>query len=85
MVRVQAIQCATCIYRPMNRDMLPALEAAIADPKMPGFFTGHRICHHSHTACCRGFWDRHKDHCTIGQLAQRLKCVEFVQDHNRAR
>jgi len=80
MLRVQSTQCATCIYRRDSPLDLKRLEAQIADPKMKGFFVGFRICHHSHDACCRGFWNRHRDHFTAGQLAQRLGCVEFVRD-----
>lgn len=56
------------------------LEAAVADRHMPGFFRGHRICHHSNDVCCRGFWNRHKDKFTLGQIAQRLGLVRFVQE-----
>jgi len=77
---VQRTPCATCIYRPESPLGLASLEAAIADPQMPGFFTGYRICHHSTRAVCAGFWARHKDACTVGQLAQRLGLVRFVRD-----
>jgi len=46
---------------------------------MKGFFSGHRICHHSDTACCAGFFARHKDHFPLGQIAQRLGFVEYVE------
>jgi hypothetical protein len=75
---VQARQCQTCIYRPDSTLDLARLEAEIADPHMPGYFTGHRVCHHSHTAVCAGFWQRHKDHSTMGQIAQRLGWVRTV-------
>ena len=29
-------------------------------------------------ACCRGFWNRHKDQFPLGQVAQRLNAVVFV-------
>jgi hypothetical protein len=77
--RVQKHQCATCIYKTNTHFDLERLEAAIADPALPGFFAGHRICHHSDDVCCAGFWRRHKDAFTLGQLAQRLGCVEYVQ------
>lgn len=54
--------------------------APCRDPHMPGFFSGHRICHHSETACCAGFWARHRNDFTLGQVAQRIGAVEFVQD-----
>jgi hypothetical protein len=79
-LRVQARQCATCIYWPDSPLDLAALEAAIADPRMPGHFAGFRICHHAGDAavCCRGFWDRHRDAFDAGQIAQRLGRVQFV-------
>lgn len=82
MLKVQAVQCSTCIYRPDSSLDLKKLEAQIADPYMPGFFTGFRICHHSpdkNKICCRGFWNRHKHHFTLGQIAQRLHLVQFVK------
>jgi hypothetical protein len=81
-LEVQRKMCASCIYRPDSTLDLVALEAAIADPRMRGFFfVGYRSCHHApdrRAVCCRGFWDRHKDHFTLGQLAQRLKRLRFV-------
>ncbi len=79
-LRVQRHPCATCIYRADSPLDLRALEAAIADPRCAGFFANFRVCHHSADACCRGFWDRYRDAFTLGQLAQRLGLVEFVQD-----
>lgn len=54
------------------------IEAQVADKNMSGFFTKFRRCHNSDSACCRGFWNRHKDDFVVGQIAQRLDCVEFV-------
>jgi hypothetical protein len=80
-LRVQDQQCATCIYRADSPLNLAALEAAIADPHLPGCFHGHRVCHHSKDAVCRGFWNRHRDNCTgLVQIAQRLGMVVFVHD-----
>ena len=76
--RVQKSQCSTCIYRPDSPLDLKKLESQIADKF--GGFTGHRICHYSKDVCCRGFWDRHKNAFQIGQIAQRLGFVEFVDD-----
>lgn len=79
--KVQAKQCATCIYRKDSPLDIIQLEAAIADPYMKGMFTTHRACHHAPDQagiCCRGFWNRHKDHFPGGQIAQRLKMVVFV-------
>lgn len=80
MFKVQARQCSTCIYRRRSPLDIKALEAQVADPYMPGFFKGHRVCHHSTDACCRGFWNRHRDQFTLGQLAQRLGLVKFVSE-----
>lgn len=79
--QVQQKQCATCIYLPKSHFDIAALERAVADPHLPGFFKGHRTCHHapdSSGVCCRGFWNRHKDRFQAGQLAQRLNFVSFV-------
>jgi hypothetical protein len=77
-MRVQKTQCSTCIYRPDSPLDLAKLEADVADGY--GGFEGHRICHHSDDACCAGFWARHKDEFQLGQIAQRLGMVKFVQD-----
>lgn len=76
-LQVQAHQCKTCIYFPKSGFDVKDLEAQIADPHMEGHFRGFRACHHApgKTVCCRGFWNRHKDHFDGGQLAQRLKLV----------
>lgn len=78
MFKVQRRRCATCIYRKDTPLDIRKLENDVADPKMEGFFTGYRVCHHSKGVCCRGFWDKHKDHFAAGQIAQRLKLVKFV-------
>ena len=80
MFQVQAKSCKTCIYGKHSASQASPkqLEAEITDKRMKGFFTGYRICHNSDTACCRGFWNRHKNHFQAGQIAQRLNCVEFV-------
>jgi len=80
-MKVQAKQCATCIYRADSPLDLQALEKQIANPLMKGHFNGWRICHHSKALCCRGFWDRHKDHFDLGKIAQRLGFVEFVEEN----
>jgi hypothetical protein len=80
--RVMRRRCATCIYRKDSSLDLKKLEADVADPHMAGHFRGYRECHHAKRRsgiCCRGFWDKHKDHFDIGQIAQRLKLVEFVE------
>lgn len=80
MLKVQQKQYSTCIYHKDSPLNIKHLEAQIKDPRMKDRFDGHRICHHSKTAICNGFWTRHKDHFQLGQIAQRLKCVEFVND-----
>lgn len=75
---VQARACRTCIYRKDSPLDLAQLEAAVADDY--GGFHSFRICHHSRDACCRGFWDRHKNKFALGQVAQRLGMVRFVKD-----
>lgn len=77
MLKVQSKSCSTCIYRKDSPLNLKALEDAARDPHMG--FKGHRICHHSDDVCCRGFWNRWKDHFPLGQVAQRLGMVEFVE------
>lgn len=77
--KVQSKACSTCIYRKDSPLDLNKLEADVADPNMKGFFKGHRICHHSDDVCCRGFWNKHKNDFTMGQIAQRLNMVEFVE------
>ena len=74
--KVQRNPCSTCIYRRDSVLDIKKLEADVAD-KHSGF-KAHRICHHSHDVCCRGFWNRHKDKFPAGQIAQRLGAVEFV-------
>jgi hypothetical protein len=83
LLRVQRKQCATCIYRPDSSLDLVKLEGEIRDPYDRTFFKGHRICHHSKDAVCAGFWARHRDAFTLGQVAQRLRMVRFVQDDNK--
>lgn len=77
-MKVCSRQCPTCIYRPDSLFDLKKLEAQIADPYMAGFFKGHRVCHHTKDACCRGFWNKHKDSFALGQVAQRMNVVIFV-------
>jgi hypothetical protein len=81
-LEVQDRQCATCIYRQDSPLQVRRLEADIADPQCKGFFTSYRACHHApdgRSVCCRGFWNKHKFHFTLGQLAQRLGFVRFVR------
>jgi hypothetical protein len=78
MFKVQKKRCSTCIYRKDSSLDLKLLEDQVRD-KYVGF-KGHRICHHSKDVCCRGFWDHHKDEFPLGQIAQRLNMVEFVDE-----
>lgn len=79
-LQVQAHQCETCIYFKKSGFDIKDLEAQLADRYMEGHFRGFRACHHApgRSVCCRGFWDRHKDHFDGGQLAQRLGLVIVV-------
>lgn len=74
-------QCKTCIYHPNWRGTpVEMLEDQVRD-KYIGF-ARFRACHsqpHGKKACCRGFWNRHKDEFAAGQIAQRLKLVRFVE------
>jgi hypothetical protein len=79
-LRVQAEPCSTCVYRKETLLDPDALDDRVRDPY--GGFNGYRICHHSDDACCRGFWNRHKDGFAAGQIAQRLGLVEYVNDDN---
>ena len=82
MFKVQNKMCSTCIYRKDSPLDLKSLEDAIRDNY--GGFNGHRICHHSEDACCAGFWKRHKNKFSLGQIVQRLGFVKLVQEDNRA-
>ena len=80
MFLVQRRMCSTCIYRPESPLDLAQLEAQVADPH--GGFQDFRVCHHTHEgeqACCAGFWRRHRDAFAVGQIAQRLGLVQYVQ------
>lgn len=81
LLKVQVRQCATCIYKKTCTWDVKELERQVSDPKISGFFVTFRACHHapsnSHVVC-KGFWNRHKNHFTLGQLAQRLGGVAFV-------
>ena len=81
-LKVQRKQCRTCIYskRSPSRRTVAQLEGEITDPHLPWFFKGYRVCHHSSDAVCAGFWRRHRDHFALGQIAQRLKFVRYVQE-----
>jgi hypothetical protein len=77
---VQKKMCSSCIYKPDSPLDIQELENQIKDQWV--FFKGHRQCHHSdeiQPACCRGFWNKHKDEFQGGQLAQRLDAVIEVE------
>ena len=44
--KIRSRQCATCIYRPGQSWDIEKLERDVADPNMPGHFSGWRVCHH---------------------------------------
>lgn len=76
---VRKTSCETCIYRRDSPFDIEELEDMVRDPSGHGF-AGFRICHHSKSLCCRGFWNRHKDEFPLGQVAQRLGMVKFVRE-----
>jgi hypothetical protein len=84
-LRVQRVPCDTCIFRKESPLDLKALLDAVRDFSVPGFlyFKGHRICHHSTDAVCSTFWTKFRDKFTLGQIAQRLGVVEYVDDDNQ--
>ena len=75
---VRATACSTCIYRADSPVDLERLEAAVRDER--GGFTTFRVCHHTKAACCRGFWNRHKDRFQVGQVMQRIGAVRFTDE-----
>lgn len=87
-LRVQKKPCATCIFRAECALDIERLVDAVREsaplnwPKHKPwpFMRGHRVCHHSLTAVCAGFWALYKDKFQLGQIAQRLGLVEYVQD-----
>lgn len=81
--KVQQKQCSTCIYRKDSPLDLERLLDDIRDPHMRGHFKSYRICHHSDDACCNGFWEANKDRFSVGQVAQRLGAVQFVNVDNQ--
>lgn len=83
MFLVQKRCCRTCIYRPETHFDIEHLENQVREKARAttiDFFAGYRVCHHSKDACCQGFWSRHKDKFQLGQLAQRLGLVRFVNE-----
>jgi hypothetical protein len=77
---VMARQCSTCIYRKGLGWDLKKLEDDVRDPYMG--FKSYRVCHsqkRSGKACCRGFWNRHRNKFPAGQIAQRLGLVTYVE------
>jgi hypothetical protein len=82
--KVMRRQCATCIYRKgWMGTPIEALEDQVREKhKGATGFKGYRVCHsqkRGQKACCRGFWNRHRDAFAAGQIAQRLNFVEFVE------
>lgn len=76
-MKVQKVSCSTCIYRKDSPLDIKKLERQIGKDSV-GNFLGYRVCHHSKDVCCRGFWNKHKDHFNLGRIVQRLGGPEFV-------
>jgi hypothetical protein len=83
MFQVQSKPCVPCIYgsQSASSQTVEELEAEIVDPY--GYFKSFRMCHHSNTACCRVFRDKHKDEFQAGQIAQCLNLVTFVEHDDK--
>lgn len=85
-LRVQGKACSTCIFSkgsPLDIEkLLNDVRDKSVRPESGEWFKGHRICHHSLSAVCAGFWARYKDRFALGQIAQRLGLVHLVQDEN---
>ena len=75
--QVMAEACKTCIYRKDSPLDLEILEDQVRGGSTG--FDGFRICHNHDSACCRGFWNAHRDDFNIGRIAQRLNAVVFVE------
>ena len=78
---VRKTMCKTCIYRPSSMLNLEELEEEVKDGH--GFFVKYRVCHSSGediNACCRGFWNNHKDTATPTQIARRLNLVKYSDE-----
>lgn len=83
-LRVQMKCCKTCIFRESSTLDLPKLLDDVREEGRGGemgYFKGHRVCHYSADAVCAGFWALFKDKFQLGQLAQRLGLVQYVQDN----
>jgi len=79
-VHVLAERCATCVFRPGNlmqlqpgrvRDMV---DQAVADQSV---IVCHATLDTDANACCRGFWDAHRDRVQALQVAERLGVVAY--------
>jgi hypothetical protein len=81
---VMAQQCSTCIYRKSwVGTPIEVLEDQVRETHRGATgFKGHRICHSQKRggkACCRGFWNKHRNEFVAGQIAQRLDLVVYVE------
>ena len=81
---VRSTQCPTCIYHPLSPNRPKDLEDKLRDDR--GYLQGYRVCHTERQTniCCRGFWNRNKDHFPLGQIAQRLDLVIEVESETDA-
>ena len=74
---VKRRRCSSCIYRKDSPFPLAKHEDEVRDKHVG--FSGFRLCHHGNDACCRGFWDHHRDEFAAGQIAQRLNLIRWVK------
>ena len=80
LVHVLARRCDTCVFRPGNlmhlqpgrvRDMV---DQAVAKGSV---IVCHATLGTDANACCRGFWDAHRDRVQALQVAERLDVVAY--------
>ena len=79
--RVQEHPCNQCLFstaRIVDQERSDAIVKGCLDTDR--YFICHKDRKHgNHGACCRGFWDRYKNHFLAGRLAQLLEIVKFVR------
>ena len=80
-MKVQKNQCNQCLFtknRVVSKErMLDVVEQTL---KQNTYFECHKATIQKQDVCCKGYWDRYKDHFTLGRIIQRLggpECVEL--------